>query len=432
MKKAFFSVMYFLTGVFFAFSQTGVWSGELNVQSVKIPLVFHLDTDNPTVDSPAQGAKGIPVQITKTDDGISINIPAIGASFTGKYQNNEITGTFSQSGIQLPLTLVQGEKISRRPQTPVPPFPYSQEDVSFKNGDAVLKGTLTLPEGYNRKTPVVIMVTGSGLQNRDEEILDHKPFAVLADALARNGIASLRYDDRGFGESTGDAVNCTTEDLKNDALAGIELLRGRFNRVGALGHSEGGTIAFMLGADKKIDFIVSLAGMVISGKETLLDQNRYFLTQAGYPQKVSDEYCSLLSSAFDGDESVASKLETSGLPLELKKNLQPALGQLKQPYMKYFLSLDMRDRLGDIRCPVLALNGKKDTQVFFEKNLDSLNKNLPADKYNKVVALEDLNHLFQHCETGSTVEYAMIEETMSPEVLDIISQWIKNLPDSAK
>lgn len=425
-------MMYFLTGVFFAFSQTGVWSGDLNVQGAKIPLVFHLDNDNPTVDSPAQGAKGISVQITKTDDGIFINIPAIGASFTGKYQNNEITGTFSQSGIQLPLTLVQGERISRRPQTPAPPFPYSQEDVSFKNGDAVLKGTLTLPEGYNRETPVVIMVTGSGLQNRDEEIFDHKPFAVLADALARNGIASLRYDDRGFGESTGDAVKCTTEDLKNDALAGVELLRGRFNRVGVLGHSEGGTIAFMLGADKKIDFIVSLAGMVISGKETLMDQNRFFLTQAGFPKEVSDEYCSILSSAFEGDESVARKLETSGLPVELKRNLQPALGQLKQPYMQYFLTLDMTDRLGDIRCPVLALNGKKDTQVFFDKNLDVLNKKLPADKFNKLMALEGLNHLFQHCETGSTVEYASIEETISPEVLNIISQWIKTLPDSAR
>jgi pimeloyl-ACP methyl ester carboxylesterase len=152
----------------------------------------------------------------------------------------------------------------------------------------VLKGTLVLPEGYSRKTPVLVMVTGSGLQNRDEEIYEHKPFAVIADALARNGIATLRYDDRGFGESTGDLVHCTTVDLKNDALAGIDLLRKRFDKVGVIGHSEGGTIALMLAAENKADFIVSLAGMVVSGKETLLWQNRVSLAAAGIPAETID------------------------------------------------------------------------------------------------------------------------------------------------
>lgn len=417
-----------------AFSQTGAWSGDLEVQGTKLPLVFHLDDDNPTMDSPAQGAKGIPIQLARIEpDSISIDIPKIGAAFTGRYENNEITGVFTQRGLEFPIVLVSGEKKVIRPQTPRPPFPYSQEEVSFSNGDAVLKGTLTLPAGYNRKTPVLIMVTGSGLQNRDEELFAHKPFAVIADALARNGIASLRYDDRGFAESTGDAANCTTADLMDDALSGIELLRKRFKMVGVLGHSEGGTIALLLGADKKVDFAISLAGMAISGKETLLDQNRHFLAKAGYPQQIVDEYCAMLSLAFESDNSIMQnlsilqKLESSGLPKELKQNFQSGMAQLKTPYMQYFLALDARDKLGAIACPVLAINGTKDTQVFYEKNLEALNAGLPSNVRNKVVALEGLNHLFQHCATGSINEYATIEETISPEVLELICAWIKSL-----
>lgn len=428
MKRCILVILNTLLGIFMSFSQSGVWSGDLNVQGTKLPLVFHLDNNNPTVDSPAQGVKGIPVQVTNGDsESISISIPAIGASFEGKYENDKITGVFSQRGAEFPLILVPGEKTTKRPQTPKPPYPYTQEEVSFTNGNAVLKGTLILPEGFSKETPVLVMVTGSGLQNRDEEILEHKPFAVIADALARNGIASLRYDDRGFGESTGDAVNCTTEDLMKDALSGIDLLRQRFDKVGVLGHSEGGTISLMLGADNKVDFIVSLAGMIVSGKELLLDQNLYALNQAGYPQEVVNEYCGMLASAFDGDESVILKLDTSGLPAELKQNLQAGLWQLKTPYMQYFLTLDMRDSLGKIKCPVLALNGTKDTQVFYQNNLDALKNGLPSNARNKVMTLDGLNHMFQHCTTGSVNEYATIEETISPEVLEMISQWIKSL-----
>lgn len=347
-------------GCFIASAQTGVWSGELDVQGMKLPLVFHLDDSNPTVDSPAQAVKGMPVKLSRPDaDSISISIPAIGAAYNGRREGDKITGKYTQSGFELPLVLTPGEKKALRPQTPQPPYPYSQEEVSFSNGDAVLKGTLTLPAGFSSDTPVVIMVTGSGLQNRDEEMFEHKPFAVIADALARNGIASLRYDDRGFAESTGDVVNCTTEDLMNDALSGINLLRKRFSKVGVLGHSEGGTIALMLGAENKADFIVSLAGMVVSGKETLMEQNRYALPQAGYPQETTDAYCELIDLIFSNDESAQQKLEASELPAELKKNLQAVARQVKTPYMQYFLALDMRDRLGKIACPVLALNGTK-------------------------------------------------------------------------
>lgn len=428
MKKTIIVILNVLAGILSAYPQSGVWSGDLEVQGTKLPIVFHLDDDNPTLDSPAQRVKGIPMQLSRVaPDSISIKITAIGATYEGKYKDDKIIGRFTQSGIKLPLNLVQGEKISKRPQTPEPPYPYIQEDVSFTNGDAVLKGTLTLPEGYDEETPVVIMITGSGLQNRDEEIFEHKPFAVIADALARDGIASLRYDDRGYGESTGDAVNCTTEDLMHDAQAGINLLRSRFNKVGALGHSEGGTIALMTGADKEVDFIITLAGMIVSGKETLLDQNRYFLSQAGYPEDVVDEYCRMLALAFDGDETLLQKLAASSLPTELIQNLQPALNQLKTPYMQYFLTSDVRKELGKILCPVLAINGTKDTQVFYENNLEALKKGLPSNPHNKVVALDGLNHLLQHCTTGSPNEYATIEETISPEALEMICQWVKSL-----
>ncbi|MDE6206226.1 MAG: alpha/beta fold hydrolase [Muribaculaceae bacterium] len=427
MKRTLAVIVNIVGAVLLACGQTGAWSGDIEVQGTRLPVVFHLDDDRPCMDSPAQGARGIPIQIDRSaPDSIKVNIPAIGGSYVARYNGEELVGTFAQRGVRLPLILSPGERTANRPQTPLPPYPYAQEEVAFTNGNATLRGTLTLPEGYSRKAPVVIMVTGSGLQNRDEEIFDHRPFAVIADALAREGIASLRYDDRGFGESTGDAVNCTTEDLMHDALASVKLLRERFDRVGVLGHSEGGTIALMLAADGEADFIVSLAGMVVSGKETLLDQNRYALSRAGYSQEVTDEYCSLVGAAFDGDKFVLVRLIASTLPNELKQNLQAALKQLNTPYMQYTLTLDMRGRLGDIHCPVLALNGTKDTQVSCEKNLAALRNGLPASAANKIESLDGLNHLFQRCTTGSVNEYALIEETISPTALTLITDWIKN------
>ena len=289
--------------VLFAFqanAQTGTWSGKLDVQGTKITLVFHLDDDNPTVDSPYQGAKGIPIQIErKSFGGTTIKIPSLGASYEGMYMIQQIAGTFTQAGMSLPLNLTPGEDKPNRPQTPKAPFPYVTEEVTFMNEDVVLNGTLVLPEGYSRSTPVLVMVTGSGQQNRDEELFDHKPFAVIADALGRAGIATLRYDDRGMGDCKGNINECTTEDFKGDALAGVELLRKRFDKVGVIGHSEGGTIALMLAADQKVDFIVSLAGMVVSGAETLVSQNRVALADAGFDTAVVEAYCMVIGEAFD-------------------------------------------------------------------------------------------------------------------------------------
>ena len=426
MKKYIISAILLFSIALFSHAQTGTWSGKLDVQGTKISLVFHLDEENPTMDSPDQGAKGIPIEVTRTAAGsITIKVPSIGATYEGLWLIKQIAGTFQQMGASLPLTLTPGEEKLNRPQTPQGPFPYAQEEVSFANGDAVLKGTLVLPEGYGRKTPVLIMVTGSGLQNRDEEIYEHKPFAVIADALARNGIATLRYDDRGFGESTGDLVHCTTEDMKNDALAGIGLLRERFDRVGVIGHSEGGTIALMLAAEKKADFIVSLSGMVVSGKETLLWQNRVSLAAAGIPAETIDSYCKALETVFDASTAGMPLPSTSqfDLPAALSQNLSAVMRQLSMPYLKHFVTLDVRPLLGGISCPVLALNGTKDMQVEAESNLRALRSGLPDNPCNKLETVEGVNHMFQHCQTGMTTEYRDIEETFAPEVLETLVEW---------
>ena len=411
-----------------AFAQTGTWSGKLEVQGTKLALVFHLNEENPSMDSPDQGVKGVPIQVERTETGkLTVKVPSIGASYEGQWLGKQINGTFKQMGMSFPMTLTPGEEKLNRPQTPQGPFPYTQEEVSFSNGSAVLKGTLVLPQGYTRKTPVLIMVTGSGLQNRDEEIYEHKPFAVIADALAKSGIATLRYDDRGFGESTGDIVNCTTEDFKNDALAGIELLKGRFDKVGVLGHSEGGAIAFQLAAEKKADFVVSLAGMVVSGAQTLLWQNKVALLAAGIPEATVNTYCKLLGEAFEARIAgkTAPSAQNTDLPDALKQNYSAAVMQLMTPYMKYFLALDVRPLLPGITCPVLALNGTKDTQVECSANLDALRNGLPAGA--QLVPVEGVNHLFQHCTTGAASEYRDIEETFAPEALSEMLRWLSDL-----
>ena len=426
MKKYIISAILLFSIALFSHAQTGTWSGKLDVQGTKISLVFHLDEENPTIDSPDQGAKGIPIEVTRTATGsITIKVPSIGATYEGLWLIKQIVGTFKQMGASLPLTLTPGEEKLNRPQTPVGPFPYTTEEVSFANGDAVLKGTLVLPDGYCRKTPVLIMVTGSGLQNRDEEIYEHKPFAVVADALARAGIATLRYDDRGFGESTGDLVHCTTEDMKNDALAGINLLRKRFDKVGVIGHSEGGTIALMLAAENKADFIVSLAGMVVSGKETLLWQNRVSLAAAGIPAETIDSYCKALETVFDASiaGTTLPPVPQFELPAALSQNLSAVMRQLSMPYLKHFVTLDVRPLLGVISCPVLALNGTKDMQVEAESNLGALRSGLPDNPCNKLETVEGVNHMFQHCQTGMTTEYRDIEETFAPEVLETLVEW---------
>lgn len=411
-------------------AQTGAWTGKLKVSGVELALIFNIGEESATLDVPDQGATEIPVEVSRDAvGGITLNVPAINASFKGLWAGKVIAGTFTQHGMSFPMTLTPGAPVVRRPQTPVGPFPYATEEVSFTNGDAVLKGTLTLPENCDRKTPVLIMVTGSGLQNRDEEMFSHKPFAVIADAFARAGIATLRYDDRGFGESTGDVVLCTTEDLKNDALAGVKLLRDRFERVGVIGHSEGGTIALMLAGERQVDFAVSLAGMIVSGAETLLAQNRRAFESAGLPESEVEAFARLLSDTFTAIKTRAPLPSADNYDITdaLRKNYAAALPSLRTPYMEFFLGLDLYASLSGITCPVMALNGTKDTQVQCDRNIAALEAGLPSNSRSVIRAEDGLNHLFQHCVTGEVSEYKNIEETFSPEVLSEMIAWIKTL-----
>lgn len=466
-----------------ALAQTGTWSGRLDVSGATLSLVFHMGDSTATLDVPDQGAKQIPVSVKRSAFGsIELEVPSINASYKGLWTGKLITGTYTQNGMSFPLPLTPGAPVLRRPQTPVGPFAYVNADVSFSNGDAVLKGTLTMPENCSRETPVLLMVTGSGFQNRDEAVFGHKPFAVIADAFANAGIATLRYDDRGFGESTGDVVSCTTEDLKNDALAGIGLLRGKFDHVGVLGHSEGGSIALMLAAEGKADFVISLAGMVASGPETLLDQNRRALQMAGMPESETSNYCRFLADAYEAvvNDMPFPSPESYYLSAALKQNASMLSASLKTPYMKHFLKMNVSDILGSVKCPVMALNGTKDIQVSCDRNLSLLRQGLPGgysesvpaadsgsergsssdlgsgsgsnfrsataptaetssvsrsssvsvpeNSYVNVIRAETgLNHLFQHCRTGAVSEYKEIEETFSPDVLAEMITWVHTL-----
>ena len=422
-----------LTSVVFAMmafaanAQEGTWNGELNVMGNKVPLVFNFSTNGCTIDSPSQGVNGIQAEKTVKDDGtISVKVGMIGATFEGKMTEGEIKGTYVQNGFPLPLTLKPGKLVVKRPQTPVPPFPYKEESVSFTNAQYTFNGTLTLPENYSKNTPVVLMVTGSGQQNRDEELFSHKPFAVIADALARQGIASLRYDDRGWGDKSVNFADFTTDDFRQDAAAAIPLLRKRFNKVGILGHSEGGTIAMMLAAEGKADFIVSLAGMAISGKETLIMQNRQAMSAIGLPKETVDSYCNSISKALDEIASgkKASEINIDDVPVALKPVTIKALQQADTPYIRHFLTVDVGKLLPEIKCPVLALNGNKDTQVDCDANTTRIEKGLANCKHS-IKKMDGVNHLFQHCNTGIVTEYQQIEETISPEVLQEVAKWIK-------
>ena len=381
------------------------------------------------MDSPDQGVKGLAAQVERGMKGkIIIKVPSLAISYEGQWQENKIVGTFNQMNVSLPLILTPGEDKPNRPQTPVGPFPYTTEEVSFTNGDYILSGTLTLPDGYSRKPPVLLMVTGSGQQNRDEELFDHKPFAVIADALARTGVATLRYDDRGFGDASAKPMQWTTEDFKLDALAGLELLREKFDKVGVLGHSEGGTIAMMIAAENKADFIVSLAGMAISGAETLLWQNRITLKGLGFTDEQVGSYCKMLEKAFDVrvNGGKMPNPDDYDVPGSLMQNYWAVVAQIQMPYMIHFLSLDARSILGNITCPVLALNGSKDNQVDYESNLSAIRNGLPANSKKHIETIEGVNHLFQHCETGQVTEYRTIEETFAPEALEIIIKWMSD------
>ncbi len=425
-------------------SISGSWNGKLQAGPNTLTIVIHIDGDSCTMDSPDQGAFGLPARLKKcTADSLIIEFPQMKVEYEGVKVSDEIRGTFTQMGYAMPLTLKQGKPVYNRPQTPQPPFPYGTEEVTFINphDGASLSGTLTYPTDFNRgTTPVVLMVSGSGLQNRDEELFQHRPFAVIADYLARNGVATLRYDDRSVGKSTGDAKNATTATFAQDAEAGLKYLRdkGEFGKVGVLGHSEGGTIAFILAGEGKTDFIVSLAGAAVRGDRILVEQNRLILPTQGVPEKMADDYCRALEKmyvykiAYGAMAKASSQMIASmaiaeakaNIPEQLRTNLV-TLVETDNPWINYFISYDPTEAIKAIKCPVMALNGTKDIQVISATNLSALRTHLPLKESDVIKEYEGLNHLFQHCKNGSTIEYIKIEETISPEVLTDIVTFVK-------
>lgn len=435
---------------------SGDWGGTLKIGPQSLQIVLHIaaaDTGyTATMDSPDQGVYGLPV------DSVLYNAPQLvlrqlrsGATISGTVAGDTVKGIFVQGGFPLPLTLVRGDFALRRPQEPKPPFPYRSEEVRIENrkDSVTLAGTLTLPEGKG-PFPAVVLVTGSGPQNRDEELMGHKPFAVIADYLTRRGIAVLRCDDRGVGQSGGDFGTATSADFTRDALAAFDFLTKRPEiapkKVGILGHSEGGTIVFMAAAQNpKVKFAVSLAGATARGDSILLKQNGDILRSQGAPDSAANAYVDVLRDIFRLQErypveylqahsdSLAKVLFLAGarasLPGPVRQNAMTVLTTPQAAWMRYFKQNDPKPYILATRCPVLAINGTKDTQVDAAINLGLIER-YAAEAGNKrvtVKAYEGLNHLFQHADTGSPNEYARIEETISPEVLADIAAWIRAL-----
>ncbi|MEL1241855.1 alpha/beta hydrolase family protein [Flavobacterium flavipallidum] len=460
--KPFLTLSLTLLSCFFINAQeiTGQWNGFLKVQGMQLRLVFHVtkttDGFTATMDSPDQKANGIPVTKTTFENPkIKFEIAAINMQYNGELKEQEIIGVFTQNGQQFPLNLSRNtiEKTTvKRPQEPTKPFPYYEEEVTFLNPKAniSLAGTLTLPkkEGIY---PAVILISGSGPQNRNEEIMGHQPFLVISDYLTRNGIAVLRYDDRGFGNSKGDFKSATTADFATDVESALAYLKTRKEinpkQIGLIGHSEGGIIApIVTSKSKDVNFIILLAGTGIPGNELLLLQQEKMAKVSGMPddeiqkasaynkklfnlmlhstdiEKLKSDLRAELNQIINND--TAAKIP-NGMPKE--KYIDGQLNQLTSPWMLYFTKFNPSTALEKIKCPVLALNGEKDVQVPPKENVTAIKNALTKAGNKKVttIAFPKLNHLFQECKTGAPEEYATIEQTFAPVVLDEMLQWIK-------
>jgi len=440
----------------------GNWSGEMEVSGSKLELVFKVqksedDKLSAILDVPAQGAYNLPVKnVEMINDSVFFHVEMIMGRYSGKMANDTtITGTWRQGDMDFQLSLTKTENTSelKRPQTPQPPFPYSSEEVEYLNPVSGLKlaGTLAIPENADN-CPAVILITGSGAQDRDETIFGHKPFWVIADYLTRNGIAVLRVDDRGVGASEGNVNEATSEDFSFDVAAGLEFLKGRNEidpaKIGLIGHSEGGLVAPMVASQTEdVAFIVLLAGPGVPGEELLYEQIKLINRAAGVSEEQLAQNLKIQKAIFEivrTEKDSAKRLDrlqrtfSNGMyPMmqaEQKKAIDMQLQSVNNPWFRYFLSYDPRPALRRVKCPVLALNGEKDLQVPPKQNLPAVEKalNEVGNPNFKTMELENLNHLFQSCETGAISEYGQIEETISPEVLEIMTEWIWDVVNEGK
>jgi uncharacterized protein len=412
--------------------------------------VYH-DTDGGLIaalDSLDHGVIGLPAtSVTLKDSVFHFEVPVLAAVFAGTLNQakNAITGEWSQSDLQQKLEFKRSDQPLelRRPQNPVRPYPYREEEVSFSNAAAgvTLSGTLTLPQGPG-PFAAVVLIAGSGPQDRDETLANHKPFLVLSDYLTRKGMAVLRYDKRGIGKSTGSADKATTLDLASDAQSAIAYLKSRKDiapgKIGLIGHSEGAMIAPYLAVhSQEIPWIVLLAAPATQGEDTLLNQSELIAraggltdTQVANSLKFDKAAYDLVRDEKDPDvatEKLKALVQDSGLDSALPPSvLEPQLRMMTSPWFRFFVDYDPLPSLQKVKIPVLAMYGEKDLQVPPKANVPLLKRAL-ADAGNTqadVRQLPDLNHLFQHAYTGSPAEYAAIEETISPEALKMISDWL--------
>lgn len=459
MKQIIIGILLLSTFSIFAQDISGKWSGIIE-SGKKEPVTFNFTFEKngenytTTIDIPAMRVESLkPKQTTFKNNSLFVDAANLGFKFEGIYKDNlqQIEGTFTEGVNALPIVLnkvdIQPENTFRRPQEPVKPYPYKEEKVTFENKYAGIKlsGTLTYPNKTDKKVPVVILISGSGPQDRDETFYEHKPFLVLSDFLTRHGIAVLRYDDRGFGKSTGDNSTATTKDLSSDVLSAIDFLKTRkeFGKIGLIGHSEGAIIAPMVAnLNKNISFIVMLAGSGIPGSEV-----SFYLAKKSRPFPVQDEaaYESAIKKAI---EIAASNKDLSEIKKELKvhyyETIVPMLKLVVQSdakieeiitnlvetrttiWNRYFYNYNPADELEKLSCPILVLNGSKDKQVEPEANQKGI-RNALSKSHNKdftINEVDNVNHLFQECKTGEMEEYSTIDQTIAPFVLKQISDWI--------
>jgi len=430
-----------------------IWEGKLNINaniSLKV-ILKTIKKDDGTLsgflDSPDQGAKDIPASsISLTSDSLKFEIKAIGASYEGVIIKDSMLakGTFKQGSGNLELTLKKVEKIveAKRPQIPEKPYPYNEEEITFTNKTAniELTGTITFPK-TNGKYPAVVLVTGSGRQDRDETLFNHKPFLVIADYLTRNGIVVLRYDDRGVAKSKGNFAGATTLDFTTDALSAVEYLKTRKevdqNKIGIIGHSEGGIIAPLAAVESSdVNFIILLAGPGMSGKDLIPLQSKLLMQAQGSSQAEIEKNVNQLKKVFEiidtaPDSAAAVKTldalyetesaklsdEEKAKPENSKEAFEQIKGQFMGTWFRFFLKHEPKNVLENVQVPVLALLGSKDLQVPSKENIPLIKEALDksGNKNYKILELENLNHLFQTASTGSVLEYGQIEETFSPK-----------------
>ena len=437
----------------------GDWQGILDAGAVKLRIVLHFKVNEKNLlgamDSPDQGANGIPIDSVAFENStLKFVMSRLGATYEGTLNGEEIVGKFTQGGVALPLNLKRGAATAppKRPQTPVKPYPYDEQEIEFENKPANIKlaGTLTLPR-TKAPFPVVVLITGSGPQDRNETMLGHQPFLVLADHLTRQGIAVLRFDDRGVAKSKGNFATATSEDFATDVLSAVAYLKTRKEinpkKIGLIGHSEGAMIAPMCAVKSNdISFLVMMAGPGVTGEEALYEQSRLMMIaegstpdEAARNRKLQEKMFAVLKT--EKDESAAEKKLREVVVAhiaemsEAQKKLADAnpgalLQQVKAvntAWTRFFVLYDPRPALRQIKIPVLAINGELDLQVSAKQNLPEIAKALKTggNKNFKIVELPNLNHLFQPTKTGAFSEYGKIEETISPAVLTIMSEWIR-------